>query len=62
MNKYKPLNIEEIETVDKIEWLIPNILPKGEPVIVYGMGEQFKSAVLLNMCLNLQEGRPVRSR
>ena len=59
MNKYKPLNIEEIDTVDEIEWLIPNILPKGEPVIVYGMGEQFKSAVLLNMCLNLQEGRPV---
>ena len=61
LNKYKALNLFELiqDKESKIEWVVDGLIPKDEPSIIYGKGEQFKSAVVLNICMNVQEGLPV---
>ncbi|MDB3976448.1 AAA family ATPase [Gammaproteobacteria bacterium] len=58
-NRYTLLNISELDDEPDVEWLIDGVIPQGEPVVIYGDGGQYKSLVLLNICFNVQGGRPV---
>ena len=57
---YTAYNLDELdEYLQDPEWVVEGLIPKDEPTFIYGDGGQGKSAVVLNICMNVQEGMPV---
>lgn len=63
-NKYSPLSIVDLANDETLiqRMLVQDIIPMGEPVFIYGDSGELKSAVVLNMCLNIQDGKSISDR
>ena len=64
MKQYNPLSIEDLANDKTLiqEMLVQDIIPKGEPIFIYGNSGELKSAVVLNMCLNIQDGKSISDK
>ena len=59
--KYKPLSIQDLANSKNAfqEMLVQDLIPMGEPVFIYGNAGELKSAVVLNICLNILAGKSI---
>ena len=64
MKEYKPRSLEGLlNDEDAIQqMLVQDLIPMGEPVFIYGNAGELKSAVVLNLCLNIQAGKSISDK